>query len=345
MGKFDFKKALKGVNDKAFSKAKAEAESSGRSIPSGEIVIFRAGDWSVGESDNGRPQITATMTVIDGDYTGASFFYKGGIDEQGLSFTLRDLNRLGIDVSAIDTKDDLASALEALAETDCVFRGKLIDSKSNPDFQNLRIQRLLDGGEYAAAGDTNSGTEETPAGTDADVPFNVGDEVVCGDAAIAGTVKEVDTEDSTVLVKIAETGKAKSFHFYEVQKAEPTEEPTEGGGDAVEFSVGDDVTCGDNDLAGQIKSINADDSTAKVVMTEGGKVKTFAFDDMKKAEETPAEIEFSVGDEVSFKLGKKTVSGTITSLPKGKGRDGSALIKVKGEAKPTSVKISDLTAA
>ena len=354
MAKFDFKKALKSVNSKVFKKAQAEASTGGfGTIPSGEVLVFRAGNWRVDESQNGRPQVSADMKVVDGDYAGQIFFYHGGVDEQGLPFTLKDLGRLGVDVSSLDSAEDLGSALEELASGDIVFRGKLVDSKTS-DFQNLRIQKMLDGAEYpettsdasAASGKRGKAAEAAAdeTGGDADVPFEVGDAVKVGEHE--GTIKAIDTDDSTCVIKLA-SGKSRTVPFDEIEKVEAEE--VEAPEASTDFEVGDSVLCGDDQLEGTIKAIDADDGTVKVTMTESKKVKTFGLDQVTKAEDGEAEAEseaiaFEVGDDVSFKQGKKTLTGTVKSLPKSKGGDGFALIRVKGEAEPLSVKISLLSA-
>jgi hypothetical protein len=159
--KFDLKKALAGANKK-LGAAKEKAETGGFEEFDDGSYIMRCMGGELGQSNSSdRFQATMHWKFVEGDYAKKSYRSFQGLEtEDGISFFLRDLSRLGYDVSGIENLNEVLPILKELKEEKPVCRVKL---KTKGEYQNLIIVKLLEDEDVEDEDDDDDGEEEEAA--------------------------------------------------------------------------------------------------------------------------------------------------------------------------------------
>lgn len=141
--KFDLKKALTLATKKHLAKAKEKAGTGGFDEFDDGKYVMRCEGGELGQSSSSdRFQATMFWKFVEGDYKGKPYRSYQGLDtEDGWTYFLRDLGRLGYDTSELEDFSEVLPILKELKKEKPVCRVTL---KSSGEFQNLRIQRLID---------------------------------------------------------------------------------------------------------------------------------------------------------------------------------------------------------
>ena len=141
--KFDLKKALTLATKKHLAKAKEKAGSGGFDEFDDGKYVMRCEGGELGQSaSSDRFQATMFWKFTDGDYKGKPYRSYQGLDtEDGWTYFLRDLGRLGYDTTELEDFSEVLPILKELKKEKPTCRVTL---KSSGEFQNLRIQRLID---------------------------------------------------------------------------------------------------------------------------------------------------------------------------------------------------------
>lgn len=141
--KFDLKKALTLATKKHLAKAKEKAGSGGFDEFDDGKYVMRCEGGELGQSaSSDRFQATMFWKFVEGDYKGKPYRSYQGLDtEDGWTYFLRDLGRLGYDTAELEDFSEVLPILKELKKEKPVCRVTL---KSSGEFQNLRIQRLID---------------------------------------------------------------------------------------------------------------------------------------------------------------------------------------------------------
>jgi hypothetical protein len=158
--KFDLKKALAMATKKHLASAKEKAGSGGFEEFDDGKYVMRCEGGELGQSaSSDRFQATMFWRFIGGDYNKKPYRSYQGLDtEDGWTYFLRDLGRLGYDTTELESFEEVLPILKELKKEKPTARVSL---KTNGEFQNLRIQRLLDEDEIEEE-DGEDEEEETP---------------------------------------------------------------------------------------------------------------------------------------------------------------------------------------
>jgi ribosome maturation factor RimP len=259
--------------------------------------------------------------ILEGDrvnetkYEWQGLFYEGDISSK----TIKRLEALtGNDASELDPTQ-LEKLFEDAVKQKQVWRIKL-KTNTQTGFQNVYLQEREEGyklpAELAKGGSAKSTTASKPkAGAAAKpktetppAPCAEGDEVTItvGSKEMVGIVDSVDETESEVSVTVG-----KKTYTVPYEAVAKNEDPDDAGGS--DFSEGDDVEFeqGGKTYAGTIDSIDGDEAQVKV----GKKLYAVSLSDLKKeGEEAPDDAPFSVGDEITWKVGSKERTGTVTEV-------------------------------
>lgn len=101
------------------------------------------------KSQAGRPQVLITYKFKDGDYKGKEYRAYRGIDsEDNMFYFLQDVKRLGYDMDDFDPSE-FADLLKQMSKDKPLIMGNLKtkEGKDGNEYQNLQINRVIDGDE------------------------------------------------------------------------------------------------------------------------------------------------------------------------------------------------------
>lgn len=225
-----------------WGKAKEQARELGNQFISEPMKgLFRLTNASIAEiGRNNWLHVAFEFTCVEeGEYQGQMHTHRSGLqDEQALSFLIRDLQRLGVDTEKleINSLEDLEAILKELTEVGPTVRARLVESKDNPDFLNMRITGLVEVDDIPF--DTETEEDVEGAEEEGEDTVEIGDIVTwkSGGTERTGKVAKV-FEDGRVRVVDEDDGKMKTLKagsFELVQDEEEEEEPAEEADEATE---------------------------------------------------------------------------------------------------------------
>lgn len=189
----------------------------------GNYLLAVVGATRGASKASGRDQVRWDVVFLDGDYEGKEKAFFDGLDrEESLPFLMRRIEALGYE--APESPDELEAVLKQINKDRPRFKGRI---KTNGDFQNLYIDKLLEDGDgpdipatkAAANGNGTKKTEvsketqkaEKEAASGGDDELKVGMEIGVNDEdgkdLGTGTIVALDEEQGEVTVKLASTGK------------------------------------------------------------------------------------------------------------------------------------------
>jgi len=302
-----FKSKASGIASlwkKGKEKSKEQAGNFIQDPMSGNFKLVSAKRDVIG--DNDWPHIALEFVCVsDDEYRGQTHIHRSGLqDETAVGYTIRDLERLGLDTDdlEINSDDDLDEVLAALVEAAPTVRARLRGNPNN-DFLNMRIQKLIDAEEdeaddasdaddlpskedakkSAASSKRNSkpvpepaeDEDEEDADTDEEAEVSIGSQVgweYKGKEREGEVVKVL--EEGKIRVKDAGDGRVKLLNpddywlieGEESEEAEEAEEVETEDEDEIELAIGMEVSAevGGKELVGKVIAIDEEAEVAKI---------------------------------------------------------------------------------
>jgi len=314
--KFDLKKALALATKKHLVNAKEKAGSGGFEEFDDGKYIMRCEGGELGQSaSSDRFQATMFWKFVEGDYAKKPYRSYQGLDtEDGWTYFLRDLGRLGYDTSEIEDFSEVLPILKELKKEKPVCRVSL---KSSGEFQNLRIQRLLDPDEVEEE-DEEDEEEDTPKkktkkkkakpADDDEEEEESDDEEETDDEDESDDEEEEDEEEEAPAKKKGAKKKpakkkAKADDEDEdEEESDDEEEEDEDAEDEVALSIGSTVKVRTKAgvKKGEVTEVLEDDNKIKVKFSDG-KVLTLSAEKIVSVEDVPSKKKTTTKKKVSKK--------------------------------------------
>lgn len=258
--------------------------------------VARATKLEIAPSSAGNMQAVTSWKFLEGEYRGKTKkAFQRLVNEDGWTYFLRDLRAMGFDIAQIDDFEaDIPNIMKEVEKEKPVCRIKLV---TNGDFQNVRINRLLDEDEVE---DAESAEEEDDEEEDGDESEEESDdeEEESDDDDEEEDAEEEDEEEDEPKKKKGKAAKKKAAEEdeeededeesdeeeesddeeeddEESEDEEESDDEEEDDSESVALSVGSRVRVKTKDgkKIGEVTEIFEDENAIKVTTEDGKKVK------------------------------------------------------------------------
>jgi hypothetical protein len=224
-------------------------------VPDG-VYVGKLTSAELGESEaSGRLQVKWSAVISGGEYKGEKITWWSGLKtEQNFFYLQRDLTRLGVDVP-----EDINDLEESLKEVEKEKPAIRFRTKTDGEFQNVRILKKLNASE-----DDSDLSDDTDA-----VPEDVEDEgeTTEAPAKAKAKAKKEEPEEEVVEEEVEE----------EVAADDDDDTPALEVGVRVAFDFKDE------EIVGEVSEVDADKETAKIKGDNGKSYKGVKFEKLRPA--------------------------------------------------------------
>ena len=139
-------KLTKADVESRFKGAQESSKSSGdfEKLPPGRYKV-KLTKCEFYTAKSGKLFIRHFWKVLEGEQEGESAQdYRGVENEQGISYTLQEWKKCGIDTSVVNNYESLESTAQFIEKQGFICTLRVVTNRNNPEYQNMYIDAMID---------------------------------------------------------------------------------------------------------------------------------------------------------------------------------------------------------